>query len=503
MKQLNQNCMSTQTNVASDVDIANAKLMCWQMGAPLKVDESAGYPRRDFKCYGGGKELWDSIHPQVVIHGPAETGKTITLLHLLDSLCWNNPKLKAAIVRKTYADMSSTVIQTFENKVINMVSGRTIEGITKYGGEKPQFYDYPNGSRIWIVGLDRPGKVLSGELDVVVVNQAEELDKEDWETLSTRTTGRAGALKTGRLLGDANPGPSTHWIQELAAAGTLRMIKSRHRDNPTLYDPITGEITERGRISIAALMALTGVRRKRLYEGLWVAAEGIVYDTYQADTHIIDKPFSRILYHIAGVDWGFKNPGVIQVWGVDFDDVMYRVFELYYTKKFVTASEPEDAWWIQQALRIKERFGVKVFACDPSRPENIEAFQAAGLCAIKAFNPKSLGIQNMQSRLAINEETKRARMYLLRRSNGPKDPLLVKAHKATCFEDELELYSWRKTPAGDTMKEDPEDKDNHAADAARYAAAEVDHLNIEASRTETARPAVAGTRKTSSFKMVA
>ena len=35
--------------------------------------------------------------------------------------------------------------------------------VLPYGGNKPEWYDYPNGSRIWIGGMDKPGKVLSAE----------------------------------------------------------------------------------------------------------------------------------------------------------------------------------------------------------------------------------------------------------------------------------------------------------------------------------------------------
>src|SRR3989337_697651 len=53
------------------------------------------------------------------------------------------------------------------------------------------FAQYPNKSRVWVVGMDRPGKVLSGSLDAVYFNQCEESKQDGWETLSTRPPGRA------------------------------------------------------------------------------------------------------------------------------------------------------------------------------------------------------------------------------------------------------------------------------------------------------------------------
>lgn len=280
--------MSANLNIVRErVNVFNSALA---QGAPVvKIPEhSYKKPKRNYKPYGGSRELWNSTEPRVVIHGPAETGKSVGVLHFLDHLCWSYPNLQAALVRKVAADMPASVLQSFERKVLKMEEGRnkTDDGVGKYGGEHPEFYRYPNGSRVWVAGLDRPGKVLSSEKDVIVVNQAEELSQDDWETLSTRTTGRAGVLKPARLIGDCNPGPSTHWIPALATQGSLRMIQSNHRDNPTLFDPQTGLITEQGKLSMASLEALTGVRRKRLLEGKWVAAEGIVYEAFDRLTHV-------------------------------------------------------------------------------------------------------------------------------------------------------------------------------------------------------------------------
>jgi PBSX family phage terminase large subunit len=436
----------------------------------------------DFRCYGGALQIWDAViagEPQAVIHGPAETGKSMACLHLVNHLCWTYPHIQAAFVRKTYADMPGTIIQTFEQKCILMRKGenKSPDGITKYGGEKVQFYDYPNGSRIWVGGMDHPGKILSGERDIVLVNQAEELDENDWSTISTRTTGRAGALKPGRLIGDCNPGPSTHWIISHAEAGTLKMFASHHEDNPTLFDPVTHEITPQGILSLEQLDKLPGVLYKRLRKGLWVAAEGVVYDDYDPAIHIVDKPVSEIQYYIAGIDWGFTNPGVMQVWGVDSDERMYRTEEIYQTGKFVAASKPEDAWWIIQGKRIAEKYPkFKYFVADPSEPQYIEALETAGLEVHPAFNSVELGIQNVQSRMKKQADGYPRIMIIRGSRQSPADPVRKSIHRPTCLEEELEVYAWPKEATNKNIKEEPVAKDNHACDAMRYAAAEVDGL---------------------------
>jgi PBSX family phage terminase large subunit len=474
--------MSTDLSIArTRVGAFNQSVMAGSPVVKAEDTEAVKKPKNGFRAYGGAKEMWDLItqgEPQVMIHGPAETGKTVAALHLLDSFCWEHKGLQASLIRKIAADMPGTVIRSFEDKVIHMMPGesKTPDGVSKYGGERPEFYRYPNGSRIWVGGMDHPGKVLSGERDFVLVNQAEELEEDDWETISTRTTGRAGVLRPGRLLGDCNPGPSTHWIMSHVGAGTLKPVKSIHKDNPTLYDPETGYITEQGKLSMEALNKLSGVRYKRLCLGLWVAAEGVVYEDWDPITHANkSKPFAPILYYIAGVDWGLTNPGVIQVWGIDHDDRMYRVHEVYQTGKLVAASKPEDAWWILKAKELKEQYGIRMFVADPSRPDHIEAFELSGLPCVAAYNSVELGIQNVQSRLKIQPDGW-PRIITLQGSKPEIDPELLQRHAPTCLEEELEVYAWEKDKEGKAKKEKPVEKDNHACDAMRYAAAYVDSL---------------------------
>ncbi|NIV30654.1 MAG: terminase, partial [Anaerolineae bacterium] len=154
-----------------------------------------------------------------------------------------------------------------------------------YGGEKAQWFDYPNGSRIWVAGLDKAGKVLSAEFDIVYANQAEELGLPDWETLLSRATGRAGNVDHPQVIGDCNPSSPTHWIRQRAQAGALTFFESTHRDNPELFDQETGEITEAGKQRLGVLKRLTGSRLMRLYHGMWAAPEGAIYDILDEERH--------------------------------------------------------------------------------------------------------------------------------------------------------------------------------------------------------------------------
>jgi len=246
-----------------------------------------------YRPVGVNREFMICRDPEVMLSGPSETGKTLASCWLIHRMADKYPGAQLAMVRQTQKSMAGSVLATF-NKVIDGLPIRTI------GGTRPERYIYPNGSTIWIGGMDNPDKVLSSERDVIYVNQAEEISLDAWEILTTRVTGRAGNMPYSQLIGDCNPAGRGHWI--LSRAGMTR-FDTTHRDNPTLFDPDTGEITAQGKVTLGRLDRLTGSRYKRLRLGLWAAPEGIIYDIFDEEVHKVrafDPPMDWP--RIVGVD---------------------------------------------------------------------------------------------------------------------------------------------------------------------------------------------------------
>lgn len=239
--------------------------------------------------------------PEWLLAGPAETGKTWAGLWRLDSEARRLPGSQWVLARKSRVTMDSTVLKTWAR--VTAVRG----GVTVFGGQKAQWYDYANGARVWVVGFDNPDKILSGEFDGIYVNQAEELDESDWETATTRATGRGAVTETPMVWGDCNPGPEEHWVIRRMQAGSLVRLDSRHEDNPTLHD---GQgWTAQGRRSLAALDRLTGVRYQRLRMGLWVGAEGQFFTEWDDDRHVRRLDLRPQDGHVWGaLDYGFAHP---------------------------------------------------------------------------------------------------------------------------------------------------------------------------------------------------
>ena len=240
---------------------------------------------RAFTLRGGAKKLWLCKDREVMLSGPSETGKTVGALFKLHMLLLHFPGARATILRKTLTSLYRTAFVTYQNVVTRGLSDPKQSPVTFYGGEKPEWGDYFNGSRVYFAGMDDPGKVLSSEWSFLYINQAEEFALSEWEILTTRCTGRDGKTPYTQMIGDCNPDAPSHWILHRP---NLRFFESRHEDNPRLYTE-AGEITEAGKVTMSVLDALTGVRYQRLRLGKWVQAEGAIYDGWMPSVHVKDR----------------------------------------------------------------------------------------------------------------------------------------------------------------------------------------------------------------------
>lgn len=451
--------LSALTKILSQSEIN--QLMAEVLDVARERVRAKSLPLIELDFRGGASQLLASTAGEAMLSGPAETGKTIGSLVKLHNLATKYPNSQWAIMRKTYASTVASVVQSFKRKVLTLAKF----DVEPYGGERPQWFDYPNGSRIWVGGMDNPSKVLSQELDGVYVNQCEELELEDWETLSTRTTGRAGNVPYPQLWGDCNPGPPTHWILQRRNEKKLAFFESRHEDNPSLFRP-DGTITEQGKRTLEKLGNLTGVRLQRLRFGKWVQAEGTVYEGYDAAVHLIDRfeiPGDWPRYRV--IDFGYVNPFVCQWWAADHDGRLYRYREIYMTKRTVATHAQ-----LINALSSGESYVATIADHDA---EDRATLAENGIHTTPADKDISTGIQSVADRLKAQGDG-RARIFFLRDSLVEADPELIEARKPTCTEHEMDVYVWPKASDGKAVKEVPVKEYDHGMDSMRYLVKHVD-----------------------------
>jgi PBSX family phage terminase large subunit len=397
-----------------------------------------------------------STAPEIVLSGPAGTGKSRACLEKLHDAALRYPRSRLLIVRKTRESLTESAMVTFERDVIGLSSP-----ILEHGGQRShrQSYPYSNGSVIVIGGMDKASKIMSTEYDMAFVQEAIELNEDDWESLTTRL--RNGRMPYQQLIADTNPDRPTHWLKQRALAGKTLMLESRHEDNPRLFDG--RHWTPEGLNYIARLNALTGARLQRLRFGRWVQAEGTVYD-FDQTLHLVDRfEVPRAWRRILSIDFGYTHPFTAQWWAIDGDGRMYLYREIYMTHRLVR----DHAQQIK-ALSAGERISAAVSDHDA---EDRATLDDAGIPTVPAWKAIKPGIEAVQDRLRKAGDGK-PRLFVLRDSLVERDPALGK--KPASIVEEFDAYVWPKND-----KEEPVKEYDHGMDAMRYAVAFVDGLAVE------------------------
>jgi PBSX family phage terminase large subunit len=395
---------------------------------------------------GGPLQLLMNHDHEVVLSGGSDIGKTWAACVKSLILCTDpdRPNVHGCMVRKTFKSIRESGARTFNTITQGM-------GIKRFGGA--QYTDkwvFPNGSELVCAGLDTPERLLGSEWDFVQVIQAEQLTENEWEIIASRCTGRGAIVAYPQIFADCNPGGSKHWLR---TRKSVTMINSTHKDNPALYDD-AGNETPEGTKRIGFLKStLTGVRRKRLLEGIWATAEGAVYDMFDSTPgrHVITRNPLEMARWFLAIDDGFTNPAAILLIGADTDG-RWHVFREYYQSGVLQEKVCKEAQrWNLDPLK---EFGiegtgkvVELCGVDEAAAGLIASLQSLGINAQAGKGRILDGIRGIQDRLAFQADGL-ARLTV--------DPSCVETI------NEFESYVWKPE------KDIPVDKDNHALGALRY-----------------------------------
>ena len=254
-----------------------------------------------YRPRGRIRDLWAYQGREVLVAGPAGTGKSLGALRKLDMCARRFPGIRGLITRKLRTTLTQAALVTFNSKVL--LEGEA-ERMFHHGDQE---YRYPNGSVVAVAGLDDPEKAKSSEYDLVYVQEATELEEADWSMLLRGL--RNHVMPYQQLLADCNPASPHHWLKQRCDIGVCHLIESLHQDNPILWDSMRGDWTVFGQEYIAGLDSLQGYLYQRLRLGLWVAAQGAYFTELNPDQHYItayDPPLEWPRW--IAVDYGFAAP---------------------------------------------------------------------------------------------------------------------------------------------------------------------------------------------------
>jgi PBSX family phage terminase large subunit len=246
-----------------------------------------------------------------------------------------------------------------------------------------------------------------------------------------------------------NPGSPFHWFKldhfDKAEEKEYVTLHFELDDNPSLSE-------ERKQ---AYRNNFTGIYYKRYILGLWVIADGIIYDSFDelVNTYTTDilpatlREDGKVTY---GADYGTHNPQVFLESYIDKSGklpVIYIDDEYYYDSRKKN-KQKTDSEYVEDFKDFNNGKKMDVIVCDPSAASLIAALKKSGFNVKQANNEVSDGIGLVHTMLKLG----------LIKINKKKCPNLLK---------EIVTYSWDSKKA-ERGVEQPIKENDHAMDALRY-----------------------------------
>jgi phage terminase large subunit len=178
------------------------------------------------------------------------------------------------------------------------------------------------GGEIIYMGFDDPLRIASLNLGSAFVDEAREIEEDEYTMLLGRLRNTSDPL---RQLGLAtNPDSPSHFLYKRfyqSKDNTRAVFKSKSTDNFFLPQDY-----------IDMLAKFTGQYRDRFVLGKWVAFEGVIYDNFSRDVHLVHRDISEFKWFLLSIDEGYKDPAVIELWGIDSDNRMH-LLKMFYKRQ--------------------------------------------------------------------------------------------------------------------------------------------------------------------------
>jgi len=352
---------------------------------------------------------------KIQVHqGGTRSGKTYSILTALIELCHKNSGLVVTICRKTFPALRATAMRDF----FEILNREDIYNPDLHNKSDATYQLW--GNMVEFISIDQPQKVRGRKRDVLFINEANEINLEDWRQLLLRTT--------GRVLIDYNPSDEFHWIyDEVIPREDAAFFQTTYKDNPFLPESVVMEIE----------------RFKEADENFWrvygLGERGASQATVFTHWKEIDQIPNEYKLLNLGLDFGYTaDPtAIVRVYT---DGHGFAVDELCYATRLTNSD-------ISKVLRDSGVTRSDVIICDSAEPKSIDEIHAHGFNthgARKGKDSVKNGIQFLHSR-----------------------PLLVTARSVKVIK-ELRNYKWKEDKNGKQLNE-PVDSFNHAIDAMRYA----------------------------------
>ena len=260
------------------------------------------------------------------------------------------------------------------------------------------------------------------------------------ESFVNQATGRC-SVDGSKFWFNCNPDGPHHWFKkgwvDRADEKNLLYLHFTMDDNLSL--------TEKIKQRYASLYS--GVFFQRYIMGLWVVAEGIIYDMFSEARHVVASVESgEMPRRYISCDYGTQNATVFLMWEQGKDGKWYCVKEYYYSGRDETTQKTDNAYADDLQKFIGDK-SIEAVVIDPSAASFVALLKERGFRIKKARNDVLDGIRYTGTLLNLGE---------------------IAFHRnCTNTIKEFGSYVW-DTKACERGEDRPIKQHDHAMDAVRY-----------------------------------
>jgi len=216
------------------------------------------------------------------------------------------------------------------------------------------------------------------------------------ESFVNQATGRC-SVEGSKFWFNCNPAGPFHWfyVNWIKKATEKRLIYLHF----TMEDNLS--LSEKIKARYRSMYA--GVFFKRYILGQWVAAEGIIYDMFDPEKHVVsetqpDGSIRAYTEYYVSIDYGTQNPMVYLLWGKSGGS-WYMIKEYYYDGR-QSGVQKTDLEYYEDLERFIGDLPVRGVVIDPSAASFIAQVKKGGKWPVKkAKNDVDEGIRNTATAL--------------------------------------------------------------------------------------------------------
>jgi len=205
----------------------------------------------------------------ILLYGGSRSGKTFMLLYAIIVRALKH-KSRHLVLRLHFNHVKTSVWHDTLPKVIELACPH----LSVKWNRSDYYVEFPNGSEIWIGGLDdksRTEKVLGTEYSTIFFNECSQLTYDSTQTALSRLAENSGLVN--KAYYDCNPPNKKHWLHEMFLDG-IEPEEKQPYEHPEQYasllmNPIDNKENLPDGYIETILGGLSRRKRERFLLGLW------------------------------------------------------------------------------------------------------------------------------------------------------------------------------------------------------------------------------------------